>query len=86
MHTGRQIGDILSREGSFRLAFPEDLNGVIRLNGNWEEEEIDSWGGELPMVVLDSLLSDLALARAESVHSSHAAPAGHHSSEHPAAS
>src|ERR1700751_5781288 len=35
MHTGRQIGDILIREGSFRLAFPEDLNGVIRLNGNW---------------------------------------------------
>ena len=85
MHTGRQIGDILSREGSFRLAFPEDLNGVIRLNGNWEEEEIDGWGGELPMVVLDSLLSDLAAARAESVHGSHAASAGHHSSEHPAA-
>jgi len=84
MHTGRQIGDILSREGSFRLAFPEDLNGVIRLNGNWEEEEIDSWGAELPMVVLDSLLSDLAAARAESVHSSHAASAGQSSSEHPA--
>src|SRR5262249_33326870 len=86
MHTGRQIGDILSREGSFRLAFPEDLNGVIRLNGNWEEEEIDSCGGELPMVVLDSLLSDLAAARAESVHSPRAASAGHTASEHPAAS
>jgi uncharacterized protein len=85
LHTGRQIGDILSREGSFRLAFPEDLNGVIRLNGNWDEEEIDSWGEELPMVVLDSLLSDLAAARAESVHS-HAASAGQASSEHPAAS
>jgi uncharacterized protein len=86
MHTGRQIGDILSREGSFRLAFPEDLNGVIRLNGHWDEEEIDSWGAELPMVVLDSLLSDLTAARAESVHSSHAASAGTGSSEHPAAS
>ena len=85
LHTGRQIGDILSREGSFRLAFPEDLNGVIRLNGNWDEEEIDSWGEELPIVVLDSLLSDLAAARAESVHS-HAASAGQASSEHPAAS
>ena len=84
LHTGRQIGDVLSREGSFRLAFPEDLNGVIRLNGNWDEEEIDSWGEELPMVVLDSLLSDLAAARAESVHS-HAASAGQASSEHPAA-
>src|SRR6201987_1683419 len=85
LHTGRQIGDILSREGSFRLAFPEDLNGVVRLNGNWDEEEIDSWSEELPMVVLDSLLSDLAAARAESVHS-HAASAGQASSEHPAAS
>ncbi len=86
MHTGRQVGDILNREGSFRLAFPEDLNGVIRLNGHWEEEEIDSWGSELPMVVLDSLISDLAAARAESHHSSHAASAGQASSEHPAAS
>src|ERR1700756_3258722 len=85
MHTGRQIGDILGREGSFRLAFPEDLNDAIRLNGHWEEEEIDSWGAELPMVVLDSLLSDLAAARAE-VHTSHAASAGQASSEHPAAS
>lgn len=86
LHTGREVGDILSREGSFRLAFPEDLNGVIRLNGQWDEEEIDSWGAELPMVVLDALLSDLAAARAESVHSSHAAAAGPASSEHPAAS
>ncbi len=59
LHTGRQLGDIVEREGSFRLAFPEDLNGVIRLNGNWDEEEIDGWGAELPMVVLDALTSDL---------------------------
>ena len=85
LHTGRQIGDILSREGSFRLAFPEDLNGAIRLNGQWDEEEIDSWGAELPMVVLDTLLSDLAAARAESLRSSHAA-APEPASEHPAAS
>src|SRR5579862_9503468 len=84
MHTGRQIGDILGREGSFRLAFPEDLNGAIRLNGNWEEEEIDSWGTELPMVVLDALTSDLTQARAEG-HAHHAS--GHEpASEHPAAS
>jgi predicted nucleic acid-binding Zn-ribbon protein len=85
LHTGRQAGDTLNREGSFRLAFPEDLNGVIRLNGHWDEEEIDSWGSELPMVVLDALLSDLAAARAESSHTSHAATAGS-ASEHPAAS
>ena len=86
LHTGRQIGDILSREGSFRLAFPEDLRAAIRLNGYWDETEIDSWGAELPMVVLDTLLSDLALARAESGRSSHAAASGPASSEHPAAS
>ena len=86
MHTGRQAGDILTREGSFRLAFPEDLTGVIRLNGTWDEEEIDSWGAELPMVVLDALLSDLAAARAESAHSAHAHSAHPPSSEHPAAS
>jgi uncharacterized protein len=85
LHTGRQIGNILNREGSFRLAFPEDLNGVIRLNGQWDEEEIDSWGPELPMVVLDSLLRDLDMARAESGHSTHAA-AAETQSEHPAAS
>lgn len=85
LHTGRQIGDILNREGSFRLAFPEDLNGVIRLNGQWDEEEIDSWGSELPMVVLDTLQRDLDLARAESSHSTHAA-AAEAASEHPAAS
>ena len=84
LHTGRQIGDIIGREGSFRLAFPEDFNGVTRLNGHWDEEEIDSWGAELPMVVLDALLGDLAAARAESGHSPTTAsePA---SSEHPAA-
>ena len=86
LHTGRQTGDILTREGSFRLAFPEDFTSVIRLNGTWDEEEIDSWGAELPMVVLDALLSDLAAARAESAHSSHAHSAHAPSSEHPAAS
>jgi hypothetical protein len=65
-HTGREIGDTLIREGNYRLAFPEDLNGVVRLNGSWDEEEIDSWGAELPMVVLDGLQSDLNAARVES--------------------
>jgi hypothetical protein len=64
--TGRQIGDILLREGDYRLGFPEDLTDTIRLNGSWEESEIDEWGAELPMVVLDVLQRDLDLARAES--------------------
>jgi uncharacterized protein len=65
IHTGRLIGDILIREGDYRQAFPEDITGATRLNGNWSEEELDSFGSELPMVVLDSLNADLDLARHE---------------------
>jgi uncharacterized protein len=64
--TGREIGDILEREGEYRLAFPEDLSDSIRLNGSWSEEELDEWGRELPTVTLDALHRDLDLARAES--------------------
>ena len=66
VETGRQIGNTLSREGNYRLAFPEDLNGVIRLNGQWSEEEIDGWGEELPSVVLDGLRADLHASQRES--------------------
>ena len=65
IHTGRLIGDILIREGDYRHAFPEDITGAIRLNGGWSEAELDSWGNELPMVVLDSLAADLDAARHE---------------------
>ncbi|HUK24732.1 MAG TPA: C4-type zinc ribbon domain-containing protein [Terriglobales bacterium] len=63
--TGRKQGDTLVREGQYRLGFPEDLTGAIRLNGAWSEAELDEWGDELPMVVLDALQRDLDLARAE---------------------
>ncbi|HXY13252.1 MAG TPA: C4-type zinc ribbon domain-containing protein [Terriglobales bacterium] len=82
--TGREIGDILEREGEYRLAFPEDLSDSIRLNGNWSEEELDEWGRELPMVILDLLHRDLDLARTES-DATHT-HAGTVSSEHSAAS
>jgi len=65
IHTGRMIGDILIREGDYRLAFPEDITGAIRLNGDWAEEELEAWGTEAPMVVLDSLHADLEAARYE---------------------
>ena len=65
IHTGRLIGDILTREGDYRHAFPEDITGSIRLNGGWTEAELDAWGTELPMVVLDSMQADLDLARYE---------------------
>ena len=68
VHTGRLIGDILIREGDYRQAFPEDITGAIRLNGNWSEAELDAWGTELPMVVLDSLRADLDAARHEAAH------------------
>lgn len=86
-NTGRQIGDILIREGNYRLGFPEDLTeDAIRLNGAWEEEEMESWGTEMPMIALDSLHADLQAARADAgkAHAKHEAEAV--TSEHPAAS
>ena len=65
MHTGRLVGDILSREGDFRHAFPEDITGAIRLNGSWTEHEMENWGTEMPMTALDSLHIDLEAARYE---------------------
>jgi len=77
VHTGRLLGDILIREGNYREAFPEDITGSTRLNGNWSEEELDGFGAELPMVILDSLNADLDLARHEAASSNakHAVPA-----------
>lgn len=71
IHTGRLLGDILIREGEYRQAFPEDITGSTRLNGLWTEEELDGFGAELPMVVLDSLNADLDLARYEASAGSH---------------
>ena len=73
--TGRLIGDILMREGDFRHAFPEDITGAIRLNGNWSEEEMETWGTEMPTTVLDSLHFDLEAARREASSGSHVKPA-----------
>ncbi len=77
IHTGRLVGDILSREGDYRHAFPEDITGAIRLNGDWNVEELDAWGTEAPMVVLDSLQADLEAARHEMKTRASAAPEAH---------
>jgi len=77
IHTGRMVGDILIREGDFRHAFPEDITGSIRLNGSWNEEELDAWGTEAPMVVLDGLQADLESARYEMKTRASAAPESH---------
>jgi uncharacterized protein len=86
VHNGRKLGDTLTREGEYRLGFPEDLNDSIRLNGNWSEAEIDQWGDEMPMVVLDNLQRDLDLARAEAAGKNHPAVSNPIPTEHPAAS
>ena len=55
LHTGRQFGDVLQREGSYRQAFPEDLtDSALRLNGHWDEQEIDEWGSEIPSMFSSS--------------------------------
>jgi predicted nucleic acid-binding Zn-ribbon protein len=85
VHSGRKLEDTLVREGEYRLGFPEDLPGAIRLNGNWSEEELDEWDDELPTVVLDILQRDLDLARAEAASKSQLHAAAPHT-EHSAAS
>jgi len=76
MHTGRQFGDVLLREGNYRQAFPEDFtDAALRLNGHWEEKEIDEWGSEIPSNALDLLHKDLLAIRREhrSIHMDHSA-------------
>jgi uncharacterized protein len=66
LHTGRQFGDVLVREGTYRLAFPEDItDAALRLNGHWAEKEIDDWGSEIPSNALDLLQKDLLAIRRE---------------------
>jgi len=81
MHTGRQFGEVLMREGNYRQAFPEDLtDAALRLNGHWEEKEIEEWGSEIPSDVLDLLHKDLLAIRREhrASHKDHAASPAEH--------
>jgi hypothetical protein len=76
MHAGRQVGGVLLREGTYRLAFPEDLtDSAVRLNGHWEEKEIDEWGSEIPSNVLDLLHKDILAIQREhrATHKDHSA-------------
>ena len=76
MHTGRQVGGVLVREGVYRLAFPEDLtDAALRLNGHWDEKEIDEWGSEIPSNVLDLLHKDLLAIQREHRATHHSASA-----------
>jgi predicted nucleic acid-binding Zn-ribbon protein len=85
MHTGREVGGVLLREGTYRLAFPEDLtDAALRLNGHWDEKEINEWGSEIPSNALDLLHKDILAIRREhrAGHKDHAASPA----EQPAAS
>ncbi len=86
-NNGREIGDALIREGKYMLAFPEDMTeDTVRLNGNWDDEELESWGSEMPMTVLDALHTDLQSARADASPRKKLHPDEAVTSEHPAAS
>jgi uncharacterized protein len=85
MHTGRQFGDVLVREGTYRQAYPEDLtDAALRLNGHWEEKEIDEWGSEIPSNVLDLLQKDLLAIRREhrATHKGHSPSAAEQTAAH----
>ena len=66
LHSGRQMGDVLNREGNYRQAFPEDLtDSAVRLNGHWPAEEMLEWGSEIPSSALDILHGDLRAVQRE---------------------
>jgi hypothetical protein len=88
MLSGRQIGEVLTREGNYRQAFPEDLtDSAIRLNGHWDQEEMETWGAEIPSSALDLLHVDLRSAQRDhaKTHKEHK-PHPPASAEHSAAS
>ena len=84
MHTGRQVGGVLLREGTYRQAFPEDLtDAALRLNGHWDEKEIDEWGSEIPSNALDLLHKDiLAIQREHRAHKDHSTSPAEHTAVH----
>jgi hypothetical protein len=57
-------------------------DSALRLNGHWDEKEIDEWGSEIPSNALDLLQKDLLAIRREHKAHKHATPAA----EQPAAS
>jgi hypothetical protein len=75
-HTGRKIGETLYEEGDFTAKFPGDIRSGTQLRSGLEEQQLEEWAAELPMVILDELHGDLKAALAE-------AP---ETTEHPAAS
>ena len=64
-HTGRSPQPNENRPSHYKEAFAEDLAEALRLNGTWKQAELDEYGNELPMIVLDALQRDLALALRE---------------------
>jgi hypothetical protein len=75
IHTGRAVVPKESRRGVYKHAFVEDLEGALRINGFWKEQELDEYGNELPAIVLDPLQRDLALAQRDVLAHAHVSPA-----------
>jgi hypothetical protein len=85
MHSGRQLGDILNREGNYHQAFPEDFTDTaVRLNGYWDDEEMAGWATEMPSAALDILHNDLRAAQRERARTHKERPAA--TAEQPTAS
>jgi predicted nucleic acid-binding Zn-ribbon protein len=79
-HTGRKIGETQYESGDFAAIFAEDVKSGVQLRSGLEEQQLDEWAAELPMIILDELHGDLKLALAENPSE---AP---QPTEHPAAS
>jgi len=64
-HTGRKIGETLYEQGDFTAKFHGDIRSGIQLRSGLEEQQLEEWAAELPMIILDELHGDLKAARAE---------------------
>ena len=79
-HTGRKIGETLYEEGDFAAKFPGDIRSGVQLRSGLDEQQLEEWAAELPMIILDELHGDLKAAQVENP-SEETQP-----TEHPAAS
>jgi predicted nucleic acid-binding Zn-ribbon protein len=63
-HTGRLLSPQQREQGEFATAFADNIKNGILLRSGLDEEQLEGWGAELPMSILDELHGDLKVARA----------------------